>query len=604
MANFEFASIRLGKTSVNDIVMLNDYVGGIVEPFEITVVCTQIPAELKKGVYAFIWLGSDNSKGAITDWKQGYKAFGRINDVERADQRNDSSTTKLDILYIFRDAVSRLDFLEYVPLAYYWCSSMPIIGIDDHSNQTIRMIQPSDRSDLKALFNAFSVIDKSFENDILKIVPEFAELFDFVLRNPDGSVATGKRRFHNSKRKLGELSNYILALKTKPFLLLAGISGTGKSRIVRQLAYATGGENPENIQKPYNYEMIQVRPNWHDSSDLLGYVTRVSGKAEYVMTDFVRFLAKAWYFKDVPFFLCLDEMNLAPVEQYFAEYLSVLETRKLRDDTIVSDPLIPALDSLDGKKNGFRVSDPMLDDMFGQEWTKDGKIIGIDKQKEDELRLQFRTQGISLPPNLFVVGTVNMDETTFSFSRKVLDRAMTIEMNTVGLRSGLTKESLIPEKIDIESIMPDAVEAADVYEEGYQVCELTLNYLDSINVCLEGTPFKIAYRTRNEFLVYAIHKTEMAEGDKCEALISALDEMTFMKILSRIEGDKKKLTDKEGNPLLEKLEECISKALAKALEDYITEEGKEKKMPQGQSIAKVGAMKLKLEKNYYCTFWD
>ena len=396
----------------------------------------------------------------------------------------------------------------------------------------------------------------------------------------------------------------LTALKTKPFLLLAGISGTGKSRIVRHLAYATGGENPESVQRPFNFEMIQVRPNWHDSSDLLGYVTRVSGKAEYVMTDFVRFLAKAWYFEDVPFFLCLDEMNLAPVEQYFAEYLSVLETRKLRDGKIVSDPLIPALDGLDGKKNGFRVSDPMLDDVFGHEWTKDGEVVDIDKQREDKLRLQFRKEGISLPPNLFVVGTVNMDETTFSFSRKVLDRAMTIEMNAVNLRSGLTKDSLLPEQIDKTLVLPDAVEAADVYDDGNQTCELTLQYLESINNCLEGTPFKIAYRTRNEFLVYVVHRVGMTEGDKCKALVSALDEMTFMKILSRIEGDKKKLTDKDGNQLLEKLEETVSKALSMAKENYKSEGNKMVEMPSSQSIAKLGGMKQKLEKNYYCTFWD
>lgn len=62
---------------------------------------------------------------------------------------------------------------------------------------------------------------------------------------------------------------YITAIQSKPFVLLAGISGTGKSRIVRQLAYATGGESPDKVQKPYNYEIIQVRPNWHDSTELI-----------------------------------------------------------------------------------------------------------------------------------------------------------------------------------------------------------------------------------------------------------------------------------------------------------------------------------------------
>ena len=118
------------------------------------------------------------------------------------------------------------------------------------------------------------------------------------------------------------ISQFVTAIKSKPFILLAGISGTGKSRIVRQLAYATGGENPEKVQKPYNYEMISVHPNWHDSTELLGYVTRVSGNPEYIVTDFLKFIAKAWFYEGIPFFLCLDEMNLAPVEQYFAEYLT------------------------------------------------------------------------------------------------------------------------------------------------------------------------------------------------------------------------------------------------------------------------------------------
>ena len=153
-------------------------------------------------------------------------------------------------------------------------------------------------------------------------------------------------------------------------------------------------------------------------------------------------------------------------------------------------------------------------------------------------------------------------------------------------------------------MLPDAVEAADVYDDENQICELTLQYLENVNNSLEGTPFKIAYRTRNEFLVYVVHRVAMTDGNKCKALVSALDEMTFMKILSRIEGDKKKLTDKDGNPLLEKLEEMVSKALCKAKEDYKSEGDKTAEIPNSQSIAKLGMMKQKLEKNYYCTFWD
>ena len=121
---------------------------------------------------------------------------------------------------------------------------------------------------------------------------------------------------------------YLTALRTKPFMLLAGISGTGKSRIVREMAFKTC---PKYLQDkdgttPGNYCMIEVKPNWHDSTELIGYYSNLSHS--YQFKKFVKFLVKAQMNPEVPFFVCLDEMNLAPVEQYFAEILSILETRK------------------------------------------------------------------------------------------------------------------------------------------------------------------------------------------------------------------------------------------------------------------------------------
>lgn len=118
---------------------------------------------------------------------------------------------------------------------------------------------------------------------------------------------------------------YLLnALRTKPFLLLAGISGTGKSRIVRELAFATCNKvlKDEEGTTPGNYCIIEVKPNWHDSTELLGFYSNLSNK--YLFKRFTNFIIKAMQHRDVPFFVCLDEMNLAPVEQYLAEFLSVL----------------------------------------------------------------------------------------------------------------------------------------------------------------------------------------------------------------------------------------------------------------------------------------
>lgn len=367
-------------------------------------------------------------------------------------------------------------------------------------------------------------------------------------------------------RNLNSNSSFLpllTALRTKPFLLLAGISGTGKSRIVRELARACW--NPENederkeylAHKPRNFEMIQVKPNWHDSSELIGYVSRIGEIPEFVAGEFLNFVAKAWNEPEVPYFLCLDEMNLAPVEQYFAEYLSVIESRKLENGMIVTDPLL--------KKDN-------------QVWYLSliSSLVGI---KENEmLHTQFLNDGISIPQNLFVIGTVNMDETTFSFSRKVLDRAMTIEMNEVDLNGGLDENSVDEFGYIGNAVIPQSVEGKDVYADNKELCDKVIAYLKEVNDVLDKTPFKIAYRTRNEFLVYAVCRGE-------ENLNNALDEMTSMKILSRIEGDADK-TERVLNEL-----ETLLKSYFENLEKSI-------------SLSKIEEMIEKLDRTQYTSFWS
>ena len=156
MENFVFATLRLGKTSVSDIKTLNSLPSGVLnDAYDISVTCTQVPMDLPVGAYTFIWLGSDNSKGIPTEWKQGFKALGQTSSVNRGEKYNDESTTNLSIKYIFPEAINRLDILRDASEEYYWCSSLPIIGLDDHSNQTIRMLSGgTERSDV----GAFSVL--------------------------------------------------------------------------------------------------------------------------------------------------------------------------------------------------------------------------------------------------------------------------------------------------------------------------------------------------------------------------------------------------------------------------------------------------------------
>lgn len=367
---------------------------------------------------------------------------------------------------------------------------------------------------------------------------------------------------------------YITAIKSKPFLLLAGISGTGKSRIVRELARACWdvGSSEYKAHKPKNYEMVQVKPNWHDSSELIGYVSRINGE-QYVVGPFLRFMVKAILDPDTPYFLCLDEMNLAPVEQYFAEFLSVIESRKNENGKVVTDPIVD-YEPTEAYKS-------LIDQLFD----------------DDEIRAEYLKEKdgkrLSIPQNLIVVGTVNMDETTFSFSRKVLDRAMTIEMNDVDLAGGLTDRHEDIGKLEYDDLVGSNVEGVDVYKDYQAVCDQAIEYLQKLNDVLEGTPFKVAYRTRNEFLLYVVnnlpYRKDEAGNDLTEeeVVARALDEITSMKVLSRIEGDDQKV-NKE---LLERLKKVVVDMLLENIQS------------QSVSLSKLEEMETRCESGF-TSFWS
>ena len=422
------------------------------------------------------------------------------------------------------------------------------------------------------------------------------EITDYVIiMQSDYTLLYGnsvREQSSNDKMSLKDFAfrPYITAIKSKPFLLLAGISGTGKSRIVRELARACWDEGSEefNAQKPKNFEMVQVKPNWHDSSELIGYVSRIDG-VRYVVGPFLRFMVKAIQDPNTPYFLCLDEMNLAPVEQYFAEYLSVVESRKRQDDgTITTDPIIDYSNTEEYKS--------LIDQLF---------------PNDDDLREEYLTENggkrLRIPNNLIVVGTVNMDETTFSFSRKVLDRAMTIEMNEVDLSGGLDSRHEKIGKLGATELVGTAVEGVDIYDQYKGVCDTVIDYLQKINDKLEGTPFKIAYRTRNETLLYVVnnlpyrHDEDLEEGEELKeeyVIARALDEITNMKILSRIEGDETKVS----KSFLEELNKVIKEELEK-ISDCAFDIEETDDAYKSVSLAKLDEMKKRLDSGY-TSFWS
>ena len=631
MVKHKFITIRLGKDSVADINRLCEAPIGILKDrFSIVVRCTQVPDNYGANDYAFIWLGSDNNKGMPTKWKQGFKSVGIVKEVKRGEKYNDVSETTIEIIYVFGQSINRLDILRSAPSAYYRCSSMPLIGIDDHANQTIRSMSGENLCSIKAFFCMIDMVTHSFKRDITLVNPEFSKFFDTKIFSPkDYPMAKILEEITCEKAKisLNNVSNtflhYLTALRTKPFMLLAGISGTGKSRIVRKLAQATVTEGLQKaegykgtdfandrwtLHSPANFELIQVKPNWHNSMDVIGYLSNIPSP-HYVFTPFIEFIVKAWQHPEVPFFLCLDEMNLAPVEEYFAEFLSAIESRSFEGEEYLTDPIIKPFNSF-----GEDVAKTMVNTLFPNFTAGDTESVITKVIKH------FRTKGLTLPKNLIVIGTVNMDETTFSFSRKVLDRAMSVEMNEVNYDSFLTDttdddlKAIVEafeqnDDADLNALLVDRhIEAREIIDNLEDDAKFTIDYLKRINALLEGTPFKLGYRAANEALIYLQASQEFGQTDR----IAALDNFTLMKVLSRIEGDetKLKITDSEADKeRITKAEVNVDEAkqygdlnILTALRQIITNQlGEQDKL---QSVKKIDSMLSQLKRDHFVSFWN
>ena len=281
---------------------------------------------------------------------------------------------------------------------------------------------------------------------------------------------------------LKDVANFYLSLKTKPFVILAGISGTGKTQLARKFAEAINAK----------CELIPVKPDWTDNSDLIGYVD-IDNK--FKEKSIIKIIKEATSQPQKIYIVLLDEMNLARVEHYFSDFLSIIETREYDGNRIVTKNL----------------------------------ITDVNYKEEEELK------ELIIPENVYIVGTVNMDETTHPFSRKVLDRANSIELNQVDL--DWINESL--GKIEkLEDVNNDFLKAkylrfGDLPENEKGYCKKIINALKEIDKILKEADFQIGYRIRDELCFYMLYQREIEDIISYE---EAFDFQIMQKILPRIQG--------------------------------------------------------------------
>lgn len=281
------------------------------------------------------------------------------------------------------------------------------------------------------------------------------------------------------------ISRFVISLMTKPFVILSGLAGSGKTQLAIAFAKAMSADVDKQVC------IVPVGADWTNREPLLGYPNSLKENA-YVFPESgaLQLLLRAAQDKDKPYFLILDEMNLSYVERYFADFLSALE----------SHDMIPL-------------------------WEGESETL---------------PHKVELPRNLYIIGTINVDETTYMFSPKVLDRANVIEFK-------ISPEEMVtfldkhpnPQVSRIQSTL--AEDAPEFVRLSSSIVESDLtNSKDILIDCFKQLKLvnaEFGYRSASEigrFIALFKSLTGMKDND-------AIDAAIVQKLLPKLHGSRKKL---------------------------------------------------------------
>lgn len=528
-----FITVRLGKDSVADITAIDALKNSPATPSVIVVNCKQVSSDVKVGDFAFIYLGSDNDNGAATAWVKGIRALGQVSAINGGPKYSDSWAITISISVVMPESVTKKDLLAISPAAYFWCCEIPVVGLVTYSNQTIQLIKSSEANqNVSALLHCLMKVHASFETDVLKSYPALQPMLGYIPPSP--ATATAPTLFTSGMVAVSPLPiddivaafvsdanaanlrvdkpsvhRFFASLMSKRFLIATGLAGSGKTKLSQALAHwlAPAGAAADASC----FEVVPVGADWTGNENILGYPNGLDQTA-YVVKPALSLMLKAIENPQQPYFLILDEMNLSHVERYFSDVLSAVE------------------------------SDEEIHLHGDQERKSNARIV---------------PQKVPLPKNLFVIGTVNVDETTYMFSPKVLDRANVIEFR-------VNADELVafmgdPSKPDLNKLSGKGLAYA---QSLVQAARAPLPMMDvAIKAAYETEMlcfFKVlstrgaeyGYRVAHEaarFINYFQVLGKYPAGD-VSWLPSAMDGLVLQKFLPKLHGSRAKL-----GPLLKKL---------------------------------------------------
>lgn len=447
------------------------------------------------------WCTSNGPSDAIKNWS------GRTTVVERL---NDHTDLTINVAPFDANAIKDLLKLQdagrpdIVDMAVWWYRDKNVEPFMNLGSLTVHALRTAFTVDLGLKTNEVELLfgnESSYDDDTELATSNDKAAPSSYLR-PVEVRAVAARRYQMKSYEAGscqqlidavrqsgyiftreQIATYLTAVRTKPFIILAGVSGTGKTHLPITLAKSTGSD----------YIVCSVRPDWTDSSPLLGY-TDITGKFHPGML--LEYAKKAMEEPDREYFFLLDEMNLAHVEYYLSDVLSKMETMKINTTTerLESEPLMPGI----------------------EDWSN-----------------------VVIPSNLCFVGSINMDESTQPISKKVLDRAFVLDFNEVDLT--IAQE---PVSGEMETLQWDSKEWGSdrlpmFGTVGLEPDEFTAvaEKLTDVNKIMRAGGFNFGYRLRNEICAFIANSknidTAFSDDDTNS---SAFDIALKSKALSRIEG--------------------------------------------------------------------
>lgn len=320
------------------------------------------------------------------------------------------------------------------------------------------------------------------------------------------------------------IAAFLLSLKTKPFIILSGISGVGKTILPRNIMKMIGNDecNP-----------IAVAPDWTDNSDMLGYYN-VDGK--FIIGEFTNLVIEASENPHIPYFIILDEMNLSRVEYYFAQVLSVLESRYF-----------------DENLNRIEYHDYLFNKAVRNRLLNDASSIRDEAAQADLLR---KIANLKIGENVYIIGTVNIDESTYAFSKKVLDRANVLEINEIDLMSGIVDAEETGDRdtrpVAINNLFVGKITNMTELKKEWQLnqelnnilpmqetLKTWITLLEEFNRVLKSRRLNFGFRVRDEVSIYLYHAASQNHQtmENANWWYKYFDQQLVQKVLTRFSGE-------------------------------------------------------------------